>query len=65
MLVSKMLEVQGRKGGRPRKMSLDLRYGFINRAGLLVQSGGRQTLDAGNNPMVQARFKTVENSLAA
>ena len=42
-----------------------LRYGLINRADLLVQPGGRQILEVGNNPMVQERFKTVESALAA
>ena len=42
-----------------------LRYGFINRAGLLVQPSGCQILDVGNNPMVQERFKTVKSALAA
>lgn len=37
----------------------------VNRAGPLVQPGGRQVLDVGNNPMVKERFETVERALAA
>ena len=44
---------------------LDLRYGLINRVGLVVQPGDRQVLDVSNNPVVQKRFKTIENALAA
>ena len=50
---------------RPIQTIQTLRYGLINRAGLLVQPCGRQMLDVGNNPMVQERFKTVESDLAA
>ena len=50
---------------RPFQTIQTLRYGLINRAGLLVQPGGRQILDVGNNPMVQEHFKTVESALAA
>ena len=50
---------------RPFQTIQTLRYGFINRAGLLVQPGGRQILDVGNNPMVRERFKTIESALAA
>ena len=50
---------------RPFLTIQTLRYGLINRAVLLVQPGGRQILDVGNNPMVQERFKTVESALAA
>ena len=50
---------------RPFQTIETLRYGLINRAGLLIQSGGRQMLDVGNNPMVQGRFKTIESILAA
>ena len=42
-----------------------LRYGFINRAGLLVQPGGCHILDAGDYPMIRERFKTIESALAA
>ena len=42
-----------------------LRYGFINRAGLLVQPGGRQILNVGDNPMVRKRFETHQSALAA
>ena len=42
---------------RPFQTIQTLRYGLINRAGLLVQPGGRQVLDVGNNPMVQERFR--------
>ena len=42
-----------------------LRYGFINRAGLLVQPGGRHILDVGNNPMIRERFETIGSALAA
>ena len=42
-----------------------LRYGFINRAGLLVQPQGRHILDVGNNPMVRERFETIGSALAA
>ena len=44
---------------------LDLRCGFINRAGLLVQQGGRQVLDVVNNPVVQKHFETIDSALAA
>ena len=50
---------------RPFQTIQTLRYGFINRAGLLVQPGGRQILDVGNNPMVRERFKIIESTLAA
>ena len=50
---------------RPFQTIQTLRYGFINRAGLLVQPGGRQVLNVGNNPMVQERFRTIESALAA
>ena len=50
---------------RPFQTIQTLRYGLINRAGLLVQPGGRQVLDVGNNPVVQERFKTIESALAA
>ena len=50
---------------RPFQTIQTLRYGFINRAGLLDQSGGRQILEVGNNPMVRQRFKTIENAVAA
>ena len=50
---------------RPFQTIQTLRYGFINRAGLMVQPGGRQVLDVGNNPVVQERFKTIESALAA
>ena len=50
---------------RPFQTIQTLRHGLINRAGLLVQPGGRQILDVGNNPTVQERFKTVESALAA
>ena len=50
---------------RPYRTIQTLRYGFINRAGLMVQPGGRQVLDIGNNPVVQERFKTLERALAA
>ena len=54
-----------RRTMRPFQTIQTLRYGLINRAGLLVQPGGRQVLDVGNNPMVKERFKTVERALAA
>ena len=54
-----------RRAIRPFQTIQTLRYGLINRAGLLVQPGGRQILDVGNNPVVQERFKTVESALAA
>ena len=54
-----------RRTFRPFQTIQTLRYGLINRAGLLVQPGGRQVLDVGNNPMVQERFKTIESALAA
>lgn len=54
-----------RRAIRPFKTIQTLRYGFINRAGLLVQPGGRQILDVGNNSMVLERFKTIESALAA
>lgn len=41
-----------------------LRYGFINRAGPLIQPGSRQVLDVGNNAMVRERFKTIETAVA-
>ena len=50
---------------RPFQTIQTLRYGFINRAGLMVQPGGRQVLDVGNNPVVHERFKTLETALAA
>ena len=50
---------------RPFQTIQTLRYRFINRAGLLVQPGGRQILDVGNNPMVRARLKAIEKALAA
>ena len=50
---------------RPFQTIRTLRYGFINRAGLLVHPGGRQVLDVGNNSVVQERFKTIESALAA
>ena len=50
---------------RPFQTIQTLRYGLINRAGLLVQPGGRQVLDVGNNPVVQERFRTIESALAA
>ena len=50
---------------RPFQTIQTLRYRFINRAGLLVQPGGRQVLDVGNNPVVQERFRTIESALAA
>ena len=50
---------------RPFQTIQTLRYGFINRAGLLIQPGGSQILEVGNNPMVRERFKTIENALAA
>ena len=50
---------------RPFQAIQTLRYGFINRAGLLVQPGGRQIIDVGNNPMVRERFKIIESALAA
>ena len=49
---------------RPFQTIQTLRCGFINRAGLLVQPGGRQVLDVGNNPVVQERFKTIDGALA-
>ena len=50
---------------RPLQTIQTSRYGFIIRAGLLVQPGGRQILEVGNNPIVRERFKTIENALAA
>ena len=50
---------------RPFQTIQTLRYGLINRAGLLARPGGRQILDVGNNPVVQERFKTLERALAA
>ena len=50
---------------RPFQTIQTLRYGFINHAGLLVQPGGRQILDVGNNPMVRKRFETLQSALAA
>ena len=44
---------------RPFQTMQTLRYGFINRAVLLGQPGGRQVLDVGNNPVFQERFKTT------
>jgi len=54
-----------RRAIRPFQTIQTLRYGFINRAGLLVQPGGHHILDVGNNPMVRERFKTIENAPAA
>ena len=31
----------------------------------MVQPGGRQVLDVGNNPVVHERFKTIESNLPA
>lgn len=42
-----------------------LRYRWINRAGLLVHSNGRATLDVGNNTMARERFEAVGQALAA
>ncbi len=42
-----------------------LRYRLINRAGLLVQPGGKTTLDVGDNRMVRERFEAIEHALAA
>ena len=50
---------------RPFQSIQILRYGFMNRAGLLVQPGGRQMLDVGNDPMVREHFKIIESGLAA
>ena len=54
-----------RRAIRPFQTIQTLRYGFINRAGMLVQPGGRQILDVGNNPMVRERFKIIESALAS
>ena len=50
---------------RPFQTIQTLRYGFINRAGLLVQPGGLQILAVGNNPVVRERFQIIERALAA
>ena len=42
-----------------------LRYRLINRAGLLVQPGGKTTLDVGNNKMIRERFEAIGQALAA
>ena len=42
-----------------------LRYRWINRAGLLVQPGGRATLDVGDNRMIRECFATIGRALAA
>ncbi|MDE0207505.1 MAG: hypothetical protein OXP66_15945 [Candidatus Tectomicrobia bacterium] len=54
-----------RRAIRPFQTTQPLRYGLIKRAGPLVQPGGRQLLEVGNNHMVQERFKTIESALAA
>ena len=53
-----------RRAIRPFHTIQTLRYGFMNRAGLLVQPSARHILDVGNNPMVRERFKTIESALA-
>ena len=50
---------------RPFQAIQTLCYGFIDRAGFLVQRNGRHILEVGNNLMVRERFKTVESALAA
>ncbi len=42
-----------------------LRYEFLNRAGLLVNPGGRATLDVGDNQMVRDRFASLNSALTA
>lgn len=42
-----------------------LRYRWINRAGLVVQPGGKATLDIGDNSMVRERFEIISRALAA
>ena len=54
-----------RRAIRPFLTIQTLRYGFINRAGLLVQPSGRHILDVGNNPMIRERFRAIESALAA
>ena len=54
-----------RRAIRPFQTIQTLRYGFINRAGLLVQPSGRHILDVGSNPMIRERFKTIESAFAA
>ena len=49
---------------RPFQTIQTLRYGFINRAGLLVQPNGRQILEVGNNPMARECFQVIESALA-
>ena len=52
-----------RRAIRPFQTIQTLRCGFINRAGLLVQRGGLQMFDCGNNPLIRERFKTIESAL--
>ena len=47
---------------RPFQTTQTLRYGFINRAGLLVHPNGRHILDVGNNPMMGERLKFRESA---
>jgi len=42
-----------------------LRYTFLGRAALLVKPNGVPTLDLGNNPAVEERFRNVEKALLA
>lgn len=54
-----------RRAVRPFQTIQILRYGLINQTRLLLQLGGRQMPEVGNNTMVRERFKTPESALAA